>query len=156
MMKLGATIILGLLLIAVALGSQPTQAQSTQRLVTVLSSASRTSDTTSDDVYNLGENLNVRGGYVVLDVTGVLTTPLITLSVQVKDPLSEQYRSVMTATAGVSAVGTKTYLVYPGIGNAAADVTQVASYPLAPVWRVFVDHDDTDPITYTVGAMLVN
>lgn len=158
MKRLILPVVLGLLLIGVVvLGAlpQPSQGQSTARLVTVLSSASRITDTASSDVYNLAENLNTRGAYLVLDVTAIASSPRITLSVQVKDSLSGKYQSVMTATTGVTAVGTKTYLVYPGAGTAAADITQVAGFPLPPVWRVYMDHDDGDAITYTVGAMLL-
>lgn len=159
MRKLGAALSLGLLFVAVALAlllHKPAQAQSTARLVTVLSSASRTSDTTSLDQVNFGETSNVRGGYITLDVTGAMTTPLITLTLQAKDPVSGNYENLLVASTGVSTIGTHTYLVYPGIGNAAGDVVQVLSYPLPPTWRVLISHNDTDPITYSVGAMLVN
>lgn len=127
--------------------------QSSRRLLTVLPSAVRTATATSGDILNTGENLNARGAYLFLNVTGVLTTPLITLSVQAADPAAGTYRTVFAATAGVSA--TKTYLIYPGIGSAGNDVTQILSYPLPPDWRVVVAHDDTDPITYSVSAVLL-
>lgn len=131
----------------------PIQAQSTQRTLTLLTSESRTATTSSLDVSNIGENLNVKGAYLMLNVTGVQTTPLITLAVQAKNPATGDYVGIFTATAGVSS--TATYLLYPGAGTAANDVTQTRSYPLPPVWRVRVTHDDTDPITYSVSAMLM-
>jgi len=123
--------------------------------VTLLTSSQRTATTASSDVVNIGENINVRGAYVTLDVTGVLTSPVITLTVQAKDPVSEGYEAIFTATSGVTAAGTHTYLIYPGIGSAADDVAQIRSYPLPAQWRVRVAHADTDPITYSVGALLV-
>lgn len=131
-----------------------TKAQSTQRQVTLLSSSLRTATTTSADQFNIGENLNVRGVLITLDVTAVLTTPTATLSVQGKDPASGKYENLLTAS-GVTAQGTHSYLVYPGVGAASADVTKVAGFVLPNTWRVSVAHSDTDPITYTVGAMLL-
>lgn len=150
-------LILGCLAILAVLGSlRPAEAQVTsKRMVTVLESASRITTTVSSDQINLDEAQNVKGGYITLDVTGVLTTPVITLSVQFKDSASGKYENLLTASSGVSAVGTHTYLIYPGAGTAGADVTQVAGYVLPMTWRVQVEHEDTDPITYTVGAMLV-
>jgi hypothetical protein len=157
--RLFFALILGLALLAawlLPLWSQAQAAQvSSRRLVSVLQSEQRTATTTSDDITNFGETINVKGGYITLDVTAVLTTPLITLSVQLKDPASGQYETLMSATSGVTTTGTHTYLIYPGAGEAGADVTQVAGYVLPPTWRVKVDHADTDPITYSVGAMLV-
>ena len=128
---------------------------SSKRLVTVLASSQRTATTTSDDFINSGLNTNVKGAYVTLDVTAVLTSPVITLTVQAKDPVSDNYEAVLTASSGVSAAGTHTYLIYPGAGAAAGDVVQTLSYPLPPQWRVSVEHTDTDPITYSVGALLI-
>jgi hypothetical protein len=134
---------------------KPVQAQGTSRVFTVLSSASRITTTVSSDFTNLGENLNTRGVYVTLDVTGILTTPNITVSIQAKDYTSGKYENLLTASSGVSSAGTHTYLVYPGVGTASADVTQVASFPLPPLWRVSVAHANTNPITYTVNALLI-
>lgn len=128
---------------------------STRRLVTVLSSSRRVTSTNSSDILNYGETLNVRGAYLTLDVTAVLTTPVITLSVDAKDPVSDNYETIFSASTAVSAVGTHTYLIYPGIGSAGNDVVQVLSYPLPAEWRVSIEHLDTDPITYTVGALLL-
>jgi hypothetical protein len=147
----------GCLLVAAALAPfQGAEAQVTsRRTVTLLESAARTETAVSSDVVLNGENLNVKGGYITLDVTAVLTTPVITLSVELKDPLSGQYETLVSATSGVTTTGTHTYLIYPGVGSAADDVTQVTEYVLPPIWRVQVEHADTDPITYSVGAALV-
>jgi len=132
-----------------------TQAQNTQRIITILSSAPRTATTNSADYVNLGEISNIRGAYITLDVTGAADTPTITLSIKAKDYVSGAYESVLVAATGVTTTGTHTYLIYPGIGAAANDVTQIQSYPLPMQWRVTVEHTDTDPITYSVGALLI-
>ena len=132
--------------------SPGSNAQSTQQQLTVLSSSSRTATTTSDALLN---GLGVRGAYVILKVSGAASTPIITPSIQILDPVGGGYVNVLVASSGVTTNGTYTYLVYPGIGSAASGVTQVASFPLANAWRVSVAHDDTDAITYSVGAQLI-
>jgi len=151
-------IAVGLGLLVVCLSLIPlwqAQAQNTQRIITVLSSASRITTTNSADFANLGETVNIRGAYLTFDITDVMTTPLITLSVKAKDYVSGNYESVFVAATGVTTIGTHTYLIYPGIGAAAHDVDQIQSYPLPLQWRVTVEHQDADPITYSVGALLV-
>ena len=132
------------------------QAQGTNRVFTVLSSAARTATTSSSDYTNLSENLNVRGAYITLDVTAISGSPSIVLSIQAKDYTSGKYESVLTASAAVVGTGTHTYLVYPGAGSAAADVTQSVSFPLPPMWRITVTHANTNTITYSVNALLLN
>jgi hypothetical protein len=160
MKRLVFPVALGLIILVVALVTlglatlpETARAQSTQREVTVLDSEERTATTTSADIVNLGENLNVKGAYVFLDVTGVETTPLVTLSIQAIDPVSGDYATVFAATTGVSS--TVTYLVYPGVGSATDGISQTRSYPLPAGWRVSVAHQDADPITYSVGALLI-
>lgn len=123
--------------------------------VTLLASAARTATTNSADQNNVDENTNVRGVLVTLDVTAATATPTITLKIQAKDPASGKYEDLLSASAGVTATGTHSYLVYPGAGTASGDVTQVAGFPLPATWRVSVVHSDSDSITYTVGAMLL-
>jgi hypothetical protein len=158
--KILATIGLGFLAVLLAMvllwPAANSQAQSSDRLVTVLSSARRITSTNSLDQVNFGGNLNVRGGYVILNVSDALTPTVITPAIQLKDPLSGNYRNLLLASTGVTTTGTYIYLVYPGIGAAGAQVDQVASYPLPTTWRVAISHTYTDPITYTVSAMLVN
>lgn len=147
-----------LAVIVISLLSIPfdTQAQvTTARLVTVLEEDGRTEDTNSLDIVNAGENLNVRGAYITLDVTDLDDTPTITLTVQAKDAVSGKYENILIG-AGIAATGTHTYLIYPGAGTAAENVVETLSYPLPPQWRVNVTHLNTNTITYTVGALLVN
>jgi hypothetical protein len=156
MKRLFISVGLGLLVLSLAIIPLWTaQAQNTQRIVTVLASAGRIATTNSADFINLGEVSNIRGAYLTLDVTGASASPVITLSIKAKDYVSGAYESVFVAATGVTTIGTHTYLIYPGIGAAANDVAQIQSYPLPLQWRVTVDHADTDPITYSVGALLI-
>lgn len=149
---------LGLLLVVAALTlfNSQTQAQtSTGKLVTLMTTSGRSADVGSSDVTNFGETTNVRGAYIILNATAITASPRITLSVQAKDAVSGNYQSVFTSTTGLTAAGTQTFLLYPGIGSAAGNITQVQSLPLPIYWRVYIDHDDSDTITYTVGAQLL-
>lgn len=121
----------------------------------LLASAERTADTNSPDQFNINANLNVRGILVTLDVTAITDTPSLTLKIQAKDPGSDKYETLMAASAAVTGTGTHSYLLYPGAGSAADDITQVAGFPLPPAWRVRVEHADTDAATYSVGALLL-
>jgi hypothetical protein len=120
----------------------------------LLASAARTATPTIADQVNNNINLNVRGVLVTLKVTAVVSSPSIVLTIAAKDPATGDYEALLTATAVVG-TGIHSYLVYPGIGVAAADMTQVASYPLPPVWRVAVVHGNGDSITYSVGVNLL-
>ncbi len=155
MRKLSALLLAVVILGAVLFPAPNTDAQSSDRYFTALSGEPRTSDTNSSDFINIQQNLNVSGVLITLDITEVADTPRITPSVQFKDPASGKYESLLTASSGVTGVGTHSYLIYPGAGTASGDITQVAAFPLPHVWRVSVAHMDTDAITYTVGASLL-
>lgn len=116
---------------------------------TLLASAARTATTSSADQ----TNHNARGVLVTLDVTAVTDTPSITLVVQAK--MGNNYEALLTASAAVTATGTHSYIVYPGVGAASGDVTQVAGFPLPRTWRVTLTHGDSDSITYSVESSLI-
>lgn len=117
--------------------------------LTILASAARTATTNSTDQ----TNRNGRGVLVTFDVTVIAGTPSLVPVVQCKDSVSGKYEALLTGAA-VTAVGTHSYLVYPGAGAASADVTQVAGFPLCRTWRVAVTHGTADSVTYSVGASL--
>lgn len=119
--------------------------------ITLLSSAARTATTASADV----NSVNLRGITVVLNVTAASGTGGLTLKIQGKDPLSGNYVDLLSATTPVTAVGTYTYVVYPG-ASLAGGVIQVSSLPLPRIFRVQVVHGDGSSYTYSVGASLTN
>lgn len=119
--------------------------------LTLLASAARTVTTDSADQ----TNRNGRGVLVTVDVTAITLTPVLTPNIQCKDVLSGKYENLLTASVTITATGTHTYMVYPGVGAASGDVTQVAGFPLCRTWRVSITHGDTDSATYSVGASLV-
>ena len=103
------------------------------RNVTVLSSAARTASTNSPDQLNEYG----RGLIVTLDVTAVSATPSILLQIQAKDPASGAYEILIEAPA-VTATGTHTSIVYPGVAAFTEDIVDTVGYPLPRVWRVRV------------------
>jgi len=117
--------------------------------LTLLASGARTATTTSLDITNCAG----RGAIVTLDVTAIAATPSIVLSIQAK--IGALYENLLTASAAVTATGTHSYVVYPGVGAASADVVQVAGFPLPRTWRVSVAHGDADSITYSVRASVI-
>lgn len=119
--------------------------------VTLLTSAARTSDAFSADQTNYGG----RGVMLTLDATAITDTPSITLSIEYKDPVSGKYETLFSAATPVAAVGTHTYLLYPGDVVAANDVVEVGKLPLPATWRLYVTAGDADSITYSVSGSLV-
>ena len=118
--------------------------------VTLLASGARTATSSSADQ----DNFNGRGVIVTLDVTADPASASITLAIERKDSVGGKYEKLLDAVA-VAAVGTHTYIVYPGCGAAADDVVETNGYPLGRIWRVTVTHADTDSITYSVSGSLV-
>ena len=93
-------------------------------------------------------NVNARGVKITLNVTTIGTGSLVT-TIQVKDPVSGVYTTVLTSAA-VTTNTSATYTVYPGI-TATANVS--ASDILTRTWRVSVAGANVS--TFTVGAMPV-
>jgi len=117
--------------------------------VTLLSSAERTCSVSSGDQ----QNHYSRGVAIAFDVTAITGSPSLTLSLEWKTPLGE-YVTLMTAPA-VTAVGHHTYILYPDIAAAAADVEVAVGFPLPYCWRVTVAHGTADAVTYSVTASLL-
>ena len=115
--------------------------------LTVLASAERTANINSPDQVNrVG-----RGCHVILNVTVRNDDSSITLKIQGKDPVSEEYYDILEGSA-VTSVSTNVYKVHPEL---TAEPNLVAKDLLPRTWRVRVEHDNTDTITYSVGASVV-
>lgn len=114
--------------------------------VPLLTSASRTATNSTPDQ----TNYNACGLHVVLDVT-VAGTGSITLEIDEKDPTSGKYIPILTGVA-VTSVSTTVYKVFPG---ATAVANSVANDIVPRTYRVTVTHNNSNAITYSVGASLV-
>ena len=112
---------------------------------TALASAARTATTNSPDIVNY----NGRGVVVILDITAFAATPVLTLSIEGKDPVSGGYYTILIGAAiNVAGASRNIYVVYPGITETAnVDV----SFPLPRTFHITVTHGDADSVTYSVG-----
>jgi len=114
--------------------------------VEVLPSTARTATVDSIDLEGLG-----RGVHVVIDVTAKTGTPSVVPKIQGKDPISGKYYDLLEGSA-ISTVSTVVLKVYPGI---AVSANVSANDILPPVWRVRMEHGNTDSITYSVSAAVL-
>jgi hypothetical protein len=110
---------------------------------TVLASAARTATVASE----LFTNYDYRGIDLVIDVTAASGTPSVVFTIQGYDPLSTKYYTIL-ASAAITATGTTTLRVYPGLSAAA---NTVANFALPRNWRVNAVHGEGSSITYSVG-----
>lgn len=111
---------------------------------TLLASAARTAAVNSSDKTNKGR---ARGVVVIIDITAITDTPVVTVTIQGKDPVSGKYYTIL-ASAGLDAVATTVLRVFPG-ATAAANLAANDSLP--STWRVSVAVADADPATYSIG-----
>lgn len=130
-------------LLAVSFGAS---AQNINRTGTLLASAARTATVTGIDMSNdAGSCLTV-----ILDVTVAPGVDTVTVAIQGNDPVSLKYYTILTGAA-VSATGTTTYKVCPGITAAA---NAAASDMVPKKWRVNVTHSAGTSFTYSLGFNL--
>lgn len=117
--------------------------------LTVLASSARTETINSSDF----TNYNARGLILTIDVTAIVDTPEIIVKIQGKCPVSNKYYDILTASPISDVTDPIVVLrVYPGLE---ASANLVANNTLPKTFRVRVEHDDTDSITYSVGASLI-
>ncbi len=118
----------------------------TQEL-TLLASGLRIATTNSPDQVNRF----CQGVHVILDVSVRDGTSGITLKIQGKDPVSDEYYDILVGSK-VNTVSTNVYKVHPALE---ADANVVAKDFLPRTWRVRLEHDNDNEITYSVGAVVV-
>ena len=116
--------------------------------IILLVSAARTAEIES------AEQTNTRGKglHVIIDVTVDPALASITPKIQGKDPASGKWYDICVGVA-IAATGTTVLKVFPGI-TAAANVA--ASDILPAHWRFQMAVADTDSMTYSVGATVIN
>ena len=147
MRKLSITLVFtaALLLFPASLGAQR---GNLNREITLLASAARTAQTDSD----LQRNFSSKGITIVVDVTVDPALASITPNILMQDPTSGKDVIIWTAAAALSAVGTTSYQIYPGVIAADFDGTESVSIALPHTWTFRMAVADTDSITYSVGA----
>jgi hypothetical protein len=112
----------------------------------VLASAARTTTRTQANQVNLYH----RGIRVTIDVTDI-GTGSITPEIDALDAASGAYIPILTGAA-ITGNGTAVLLVYPST----MPVANLAASDVLPVgWRIVVTAADANPVTYSVGAVLL-
>lgn len=98
--------------------------------------------------------LNFKGITVIFDVSSIGTASL-TVAVEGKDySNSGNYFTLLTSSA-ITANGTTSHTMYPGITPATAANGNTAVNSILPVWlRIRVIAGNANAATYTVGAIL--
>ena len=114
--------------------------------VTLLASAARTAETPSADQTNFSN----RCVHIFTDVTAIVDTPILTVTIEGKDALSGKYYTIL-AGSNLSSITTQVLTVCPGMPNTAG-VSQSDSLPRT--WRVNVTVADADSATYSIGASI--
>lgn len=114
----------------------------------LLSSGARTANQNSTDQINR----NWHGLLLTVDVSNA-GTGSITPSIQVKDPVSGNYKTIWTAAAALTANGTYVYALAPNA--AAASFTEAVQLLLSRTWRLAMIHNNVNSITYSASADMV-
>jgi hypothetical protein len=89
--------------------------------------------------------------HVIINVTSITDSPEVEPHIQGKDPISGTYYDILVGN-DITATGITILKVYPGIGQIA---NGAASDILPRTWRVRMEHDDSDSITYSVAAVVI-
>lgn len=89
--------------------------------------------------------------HLVIDVTAIVTTPSITVTISGVDRVSGKTYTVL-ASAAITTVSTTVLKVGAGLVAAA---NLVANDVLPPVFRVTVTHGNANSITYSVVGQLI-
>ena len=115
------------------------------RNVQILPSAARTAAQLSTAV---GMERAESSAHIVIDVTAIVSSPILTPTIQGYDPTSDKWYNILVATP-ISAVGTTVLKVGPGLG---AMVGATAADILPQQWRVSIAVANTNSATYSVGV----
>ncbi len=118
----------------------------------ILASSARTAQTDSSDL----TNFNNSGILLTVDISLDPGTASITPNIQSKDPVSGNYSIIWTAAAALTAVGTYTYLIYPGVLAADFDGTESASIAIPRIFRFRMAVADSESMTWSAGSTYVN
>lgn len=117
--------------------------------IILLESAARTADTTSSIVTII--NSYYRGCHIIIDVTADPASAGITPTIQGFDTVSGKYYTLLEGNK-IQAVGTTVLKVYPGLTAASKTI---ANDILPSRFRISMEVDDQDSMTYSVSASLV-
>lgn len=118
----------------------------------LLPSVARVATVSSDDQENAGCN---KGAILVINVSDITATPVLTPKLQLKDPISGNYKDIWTATANLTAVGVFAYVFGLGGSGSAGDYTEGVNILLPRIFRFQMVHADADSATYSAAIILL-
>lgn len=114
----------------------------------LLALVARTTDAQSADQTNHGW----KGVMVFIECTAITASPVLTIIIEAKDPVSGVYFPIATFTNTIVAISSRAFILYPG---ALEDIVEAdiekQGLPLPSVWRLNVSADDADSCTYSAG-----
>lgn len=113
--------------------------------LTLLASAARAVTTNSSDQINY----NWRGAILVVNVSAI-GTGSITPSIQAKDSISGNYKTIWTAATPLTTNDTFVYALYPNA--VAAGFTEAAAIMLTRTWRLAMVANNANSATYSASA----
>lgn len=116
--------------------------------IALLESEARTQDANSDDQINeSGQGILL---YINISIVGSGT---ITPQIQVKDSVSENYRTIWAATTALATNGLHVYALAPGAG--ALSYTEFAPLLLGRTWRLRMIAVNANVCTYSASADVI-
>ena len=113
---------------------------------TLFESAARTTTVNTEVT-----NTRYKGVIVIFDWTVEAATSTLTLHIEGKSTLGNDWYTILSSAA-LTAIGTTVYRVYPG---AVASANLIADDWLPPTWRFRVAVGDADSSTYSANAILL-
>lgn len=134
-----------------ALVVDPAPALADNDVITVFSSAARTSSAGSGNATYGHTNYNHRGVKLYIDIDSVTGTGSVDCKVQGRDPVSGTWVDITSASTGADGVGTTELTIYPGI----AETANVSISDVLPKhWRVYATVVTGG--TFSVGAAYID
>lgn len=116
----------------------------------VLASAARTADTDSADQINY----NAKGLALLLNVTAVSSGQINGLLIKAR--VGSSYVTIYQFTSlAISTTGQRAFLIYPGAASAGSWTAAPLQGVIPRNWRLTVDHNDANSITYDVVASYI-
>ncbi len=126
----------------------PLVVQQEEESGSLLALAARTAAVQSADQTNHGW----KGVMIFVEATAITATPVLTIVIEAKDPVSGVYFPIATFTNTVTAISSRAYMLYPGaLEDLAETDLEKQGLPLPSVWRLSVLVGDADSITYSAG-----
>ena len=123
-----------------------------EMLTALLPNAART----VTEVSALQTNFNARGLFLFIVVDTIVATPSVTPVVHARQDTNGAYETIWQAPAAITAPGSYTYMLYPGVASGGGtSLTAMASMIIPRKWRLQMTHNDPDSITYGVDAFYI-